>query len=654
MDRARTITLVMAHNAAFRGFYLQPGSRTSKLRPGSTYVDGANDALVYLESLFPTQIGELCFIDRSGSENARVVHGQRGPRLRPLARRGEQPVLRPHLRAAARPGLPVTALRLARHARLGDRQRHADPAGRAAPLGGDRPLRAVRRELPARAARRRRRERAAPGRRAHRRAWSSTARALRRSARRSACPATAASPPWRDAASSKGVTKIDGHVAAYRHLRAGDGNANDWILVATAPDAAPGLPRRHRPGAARHPGRGPGAHDARRAVAARIAPRARGRRDERQPDRAAQPPPAHGRSRGPRGPAPPTRRCCSSSTSTASRTTTTPSATSPATRCSRAWARRSSAASGAHGRAYRLGGDEFCVLADAGARAQVELAAPAALAEHGDGFAVTASYGAVAIPQEAPGRERGAAHRRPAHVRAEELRPRHGPPPEHRRAAARPRRAPSRPRGPSRRRGPPRRRRRPPARPRGRGARTCPRGRRAARRGQGRHPRRDPQQARPAGRRRVGLHAPSHPHRRAHRRRRARSRRRRQAGARQPRALGRRRLPRRARRARTSRSARASSPSATPTTRSSPTARTAAGAAPPRRWPSCTAAPARSSTRRWWRPSPRCSRPTGDAGAAVGRLARAQLARRARTPSPPPRRGSRPRACRCVSFRPSA
>jgi hypothetical protein len=34
----------MAHNSAFRGFYLEPGSRASKLRPGSTYVDGANDA----------------------------------------------------------------------------------------------------------------------------------------------------------------------------------------------------------------------------------------------------------------------------------------------------------------------------------------------------------------------------------------------------------------------------------------------------------------------------------------------------------------------------------------------------------------------------------------------------------------------------------
>jgi two-component system, cell cycle response regulator len=55
----------------------------------------------------------------------------------------------------------------------------------------------------------------------------------------------------------------------------------------------------------------------------------------------------------------------------------------------------------AYGRAYRLGGDEFCVLADAQAAAEVELAAAEALSEHGDGFSVTASYGAVAIPGEA-------------------------------------------------------------------------------------------------------------------------------------------------------------------------------------------------------------------------------------------------------------
>jgi diguanylate cyclase (GGDEF)-like protein len=54
-----------------------------------------------------------------------------------------------------------------------------------------------------------------------------------------------------------------------------------------------------------------------------------------------------------------------------------------------------------YGRAYRLGGDEFCVLAEASARAEVERLAPAALTEHGDGFAVTTSYGAVVFPGEA-------------------------------------------------------------------------------------------------------------------------------------------------------------------------------------------------------------------------------------------------------------
>ena len=51
------------------------------------------------------------------------------------------------------------------------------------------------------------------------------------------------------------------------------------------------------------------------------------------------------------------------STSTASRPTTTPSATWPATPCSRVSATGSATPSADAGTAYRLGGDEFCVLA---------------------------------------------------------------------------------------------------------------------------------------------------------------------------------------------------------------------------------------------------------------------------------------------------
>ncbi|HEX5713495.1 MAG TPA: diguanylate cyclase, partial [Solirubrobacterales bacterium] len=57
----------------------------------------------------------------------------------------------------------------------------------------------------------------------------------------------------------------------------------------------------------------------------------------------------------------------------------------------------------AHGRAYRLGGDEFCLLAECTA-AEVDAiiaGATAALSEHGEGFSITASQGSVLLPSEA-------------------------------------------------------------------------------------------------------------------------------------------------------------------------------------------------------------------------------------------------------------
>ena len=55
------------------------------------------------------------------------------------------------------------------------------------------------------------------------------------------------------------------------------------------------------------------------------------------------------------------------------------------------------------GHAYRIGGDEFCVLARPGRDAADEVVriATAALSEHGEGFAITASHGAVLLPQDA-------------------------------------------------------------------------------------------------------------------------------------------------------------------------------------------------------------------------------------------------------------
>jgi two-component system, cell cycle response regulator len=59
------------------------------------------------------------------------------------------------------------------------------------------------------------------------------------------------------------------------------------------------------------------------------------------------------------------------------------------------------------GRAYRMGGDEFCVLVPN--TAESVAAACAALRESGEGFEITAAHGAVAVPAEA--RDAGSALR---------------------------------------------------------------------------------------------------------------------------------------------------------------------------------------------------------------------------------------------------
>jgi two-component system cell cycle response regulator len=55
------------------------------------------------------------------------------------------------------------------------------------------------------------------------------------------------------------------------------------------------------------------------------------------------------------------------------------------------------------GTAYRMGGDEFCALLRPGSRSATPLVvgAAAALSEHGDGFAIGCSYGAIHLPAEA-------------------------------------------------------------------------------------------------------------------------------------------------------------------------------------------------------------------------------------------------------------
>jgi diguanylate cyclase (GGDEF)-like protein len=76
-SRARSIDLLTASNPAFGHFYELPGDRAAKARDGGQVLDEVNQALGRLEELFPTSIGEACFIDRTGPENARMVRGVR-------------------------------------------------------------------------------------------------------------------------------------------------------------------------------------------------------------------------------------------------------------------------------------------------------------------------------------------------------------------------------------------------------------------------------------------------------------------------------------------------------------------------------------------------------------------------------------------------
>ena len=75
--RARSIMLITAQNPSFRSFYSDPGSRREKIEARTPAVRESEKALAYLETLYPASIGEACFIDRSGPENARYVRGRK-------------------------------------------------------------------------------------------------------------------------------------------------------------------------------------------------------------------------------------------------------------------------------------------------------------------------------------------------------------------------------------------------------------------------------------------------------------------------------------------------------------------------------------------------------------------------------------------------
>lgn len=75
-ERSRSIVRLVARNPAFEGFYDAAGSREDKIRSSIPSLGDANEALRYLNDLYLDSIGEACFIDETGPENARAVRGE--------------------------------------------------------------------------------------------------------------------------------------------------------------------------------------------------------------------------------------------------------------------------------------------------------------------------------------------------------------------------------------------------------------------------------------------------------------------------------------------------------------------------------------------------------------------------------------------------
>ena len=74
-ERAHSVVLLTANAPAFGRVLAEPGSTAQKVRRHSRNLADVTHQLGYLERLYPSSIGEACFIDADGEEFARVVRG---------------------------------------------------------------------------------------------------------------------------------------------------------------------------------------------------------------------------------------------------------------------------------------------------------------------------------------------------------------------------------------------------------------------------------------------------------------------------------------------------------------------------------------------------------------------------------------------------
>lgn len=403
--RARAIVLLTGNSPAFANVLAEPGTRIEKVGQQSRSLSEVTHQLGYLERLYPNSIGEACFIDANGEEFARAVRGE-------IAKPGdlstveEQAVFFAPTFALAfgqvhqtRPYVsPDTKEWVVANATLIPQ---ADGLKRAF-VHFEVTVESFRREMGA----------SKPSADAHayelRIVDGRTGKVViestlpQRVGAPLGAPGDARFASLTRIASSEGVTEVAGHRTAYRRISSTAGNANDWILVASA--AAPT--------GSVISGVGP-VPIAMLLVALVIIALAsvslRTSRRELQSQATSDGLTRLGNRR--------------KLLADLERWVRTATADTPVVLTmfdlngfknyndsfghpagdallQRLGSALSEAVAPFTGRAYRPGGDEFCVIAGAGRQHALELAASRALSEHGEGFTISAAFGSVVIPQD--------------------------------------------------------------------------------------------------------------------------------------------------------------------------------------------------------------------------------------------------------------
>jgi diguanylate cyclase (GGDEF)-like protein len=236
--RSRSIILLTANAPAFRDVLAEPGTRTAKVRRQSRNLRDATFQLGYLERLYPHSIGEACFIDATGAEFARVVRGtvagagdlstqeEQTPFFAPTfaLEPGQVHQTTPYVSPDTKEWVVANATQVpSRGARAGaivhfevtvESFRRAMGATREAEL------------------------RVVDG---HTGRVVIDGRLPQRSGAQLGAPDETRFRPLAVSTRDQGVLDIGGDTVAYRRIRATPGNANDWLLVASAKTPAGGL-----------------------------------------------------------------------------------------------------------------------------------------------------------------------------------------------------------------------------------------------------------------------------------------------------------------------------------------------------------------------------------------------------------------------------